>query len=78
VVIDDPGVRDGERQGAHSILSSDDRRETRVQGKEDILGDGFGVVHSVEAQVPENARGELAVSRGEALGEDILLRLLSV
>jgi len=78
VVIDNPGVRDGERQGAHSILSSDDRRETRVQGKENILGDRFRVVDSVEAQIPENAGRELTVSRGEALSEDILLRLLSV
>jgi hypothetical protein len=56
MVVDDPGVSDGERQGAHSILSSDDRRETRVQGKKDILGDRLGVVDTVKAKVPENTR----------------------
>jgi hypothetical protein len=76
-MIHDPGVRDGERQGAHSILSSDDRRETRVESKEHILGDGFGVINALETQVAQNTGREFAIGRGEALGEGILVRRLS-
>jgi hypothetical protein len=55
VVVDEPRMRDRERQGSHGVITSRDLVKAAIQPEEDLVGDGLRVVDAVGAQVTKDS-----------------------